>query len=197
MTNTLSKRLAAGLAVLVLGATALLQANGAMAESPPNPPSRFVGSVKVNGANATAGTSVEARIGSASCGVSTVFIAGSEARYVIDSPALDPGANPNCGTDGATVTFLVGGQPAAETGTWHNYQLNTVNLTVTTTTPTATTPAGSATPTRPAATPGAPTTGTGGPLDSGSGNLAWLAIGGATLALGAGTFALRRKTIKA
>lgn len=195
MTNTLSKRLAAGLAVLVLGATALLQANGAMAESPPNPPSRFVGSVKVNGANATAGTPVEARIGSASCGISTVFMAGSEARYVIDSPALDPGASPNCGTEGATVTFLVGGQVANETGAWRNYQLNTVNLTVTTTTPTATTPAG--TPTRPAATPGAPTTGTGGPLDSGSGNLAWLVISGGALALGAGTFALRRKTVKA
>lgn len=199
MTNFISKRFATALAVLVLGSAAALQAGGALAESPPNPPSRFVGSVKIDGVNAPAGTSVEARIGSASCGVTTVFTASNESRYVLDSPALDPGATPNCGTDGATVSFMVGGKPANETGTWHNYQLNTVNLTVTTAataTPTATTPAGGgATPTRPAATPGAPTTGSGGPM-SGSGDYAWIALGGAAIVLGSGAFIVRRRLAK-
>ncbi|MGE0601139.1 MAG: hypothetical protein AB7J35_17705 [Dehalococcoidia bacterium] len=108
------------------------------AESPPSPPARFVGSVKVDGAAPAAGTVIEARIGSASCGATTVFMAGGEARYTLDSPALDPGANPNCGVDGATVTFYIGGKKANETGSWKNYELNTVNLTYTTPTVTAT-----------------------------------------------------------
>jgi hypothetical protein len=134
----------------------------AFAQSPPTPPSRFVGSVRVDGANATAGTTIEARIGATTCGVTTVFAASGEARYALDSPALEPTQNPNCGTDGSVVTFFVGGRQANETGTWRNYQLNTVNLTVTTQT-TPTTPG--ATPTR---TPAAPVAGTTGASTSGA-----------------------------
>src|SRR5512143_2363667 len=107
----------------VLGLS-LLAVSAASAESPPNPPSRFVGNVTVNGVPATAGTTIEARIGSTTCGTTSVFMSGSEARYVLDSPALDPAANPNCGTDGAAVTFYVAGQKANESGSWKNYQLN-------------------------------------------------------------------------
>jgi hypothetical protein len=131
----------------------LLAVSTASAESPPNPPSRFVGNVTVNGVPATAGTTIEARIGSTTCGTTSVFIASGEARYVVDSPALDPGATPNCGTDGAVVTFYVAGQKANETGSWKNYQLNTVNLTITPATPTVT------------ATPGAPVAGNTSPTD--------------------------------
>jgi hypothetical protein len=147
--------------IFAAAALALTLVAGAWAESPPNPPSRFVGNVTVNGAPATAGTTIEAKIGSTTCGTTTVFISGSEARYVLDSPALDPGANPNCGTDGAAVTFFVGGQKANETGSWKNYQLNTVNLSVT---PAATTPSGTA-PTV-TATPRAPSTGNSGAADT-------------------------------
>lgn len=132
----------------------LLAVSAASAESPPNPPSRFVGNVTVNGAPATAGTTIEARIGSTTCGTTSVFIASGEARYVVDSPALDPGATPNCGTDGAVVTFYVGGQKANETGSWKNYQLNTVNLTVT--------PATAVPSTTVTATPGPPNSGNSG-----------------------------------
>src|SRR5512143_137761 len=120
--------LAAVLGVVLLSATAL-------AESPPNPPARFSGTVLVDGKPATPGTSIELHIGSATCGVTTVTANGAESRYLADSPALDPGANPNCGTDGATVTFYIGGKLAKETGTWHNYQLNLVNISYTTPTP--------------------------------------------------------------
>lgn len=110
---------------------AALVVNIAAAQAPPSPPSRFVGNVTVNGVQAPGGTLIEARIGNSTCGVSTVFLAGGEARYALDSPALDPLNSPGCGADGSAVSFYVGGQKANETGSWANYRLNTLNLTVT------------------------------------------------------------------
>jgi hypothetical protein len=180
--------LTAVLGIALFGATAL-------ADSPPAPPARFVGSVTVNGAPATAGTAITAVIGSTTCGTTSVFLSGAEARYTVDSPALDPGATPNCGTDGATVSFTVGGVKANETGVWHSYQLNTVNLTVTTATATVT-PSASATPAKTAtATPKGPTTGSG--VDtSNSGTAIWLfvALGLGALAFGVGGVSYARKS---
>ena len=180
------------LVTLVIGALGALGLSSALAESPPNPPSRFVGNVTVNGAPATAGTTVEAVIGTTTCGTGSVFMAGAEARYVVDSPALDPGANPNCGTDGAVVTFRVAGQQAAQTGTWKNYELGTVNLTVgAATTPTATAPAGAtATPSR---VPSAPASGNG-PASDGSSLWLILPVLGAALALSGGLVAVRSRS---
>lgn len=186
MTKVLKKLggvgLAAVLGVVLLGATA------ALAESPPNPPARFVGSVLVDGAQPAAGTTIEARIGSTTCGVTTTFNASGESRYVDDVPALDPGANPNCGTDGAAVTFYVGGKKADQTGSWKNYQLNTVNLTVTTAT--TATPAASA-----SATPKAPTTGSG-PSTGNEASSAWLfvVLGLGALAFGVGGVTAARRS---
>jgi len=143
-------RASAVAAVAALAGGAML-VGSAWAQSPPTPPSRFVGSVTVNGAPAAAGTTIEARIGSTTCGVTTVFMSSGQARYALDSPALDPTSNPACGTDGAAVSFYVGGQKANETGSWANYQLNTVNLTVTPAT---------AVPPTPTRTPAAPVAGT-------------------------------------
>jgi len=179
MTKVL-KLLGGGMLAAVLGA--VLFANVAFAESPPNPPARFVGSVLVDGQAPAGGTLIEARIGSSTCGATTVFMAGGEARYVIDSPALDPGANPNCGVDGAVVTFYIGGKKANETGSWKNYQLNTVNLTYTTPTPTA------------SATPKPPVTGTTGPSTD-SNSAAWLfaVLGLGALAFGVGGATVARR----
>ena len=139
-----------GVAMMVAALGAALVVSIAAAQAPPNPPSRFVGAVTVNGAPAPAGTLIEARIGNAACGQSSVFMSGSEARYALDSPALDPAGSPGCGADGSTVQFFVGGQKANETGSWANYRLNTVNLTVA--------PAAAPSPT-PAKTPAAPVAG--------------------------------------
>jgi len=147
-------RIGAAMAIALVGFALLVQATAA--QSPPSPPSRFVGTVRVDGQNAASGTLIEVRIGSTTCGVTTVFGAGSEARYAVDSPAMDPGGSPNCGVDGSVVNFYVAGKLANETGTWRNYQLNTVNLTVSSAAATPTTPG--ATPTR---TPAAPSAGTG------------------------------------
>jgi hypothetical protein len=134
--------------------------NVAAAQAPPNPPSRFVGTVTVNGQPAASGTLIEARIGGATCGTTTVFLASGQSRYTLDSPALDPAQAPGCGADGSVVTFFVGGQQAAQTGTWRNYQLNTVDLTAGpgATNPPATTTAAPTTA-APQTTPRAPATG--------------------------------------
>jgi hypothetical protein len=170
--------LAAVLAVFMFAAVA-------SAESPPSPPARFVGSVKIDGANAPAGTLIEARIGNTTCGATTVFASGSEARYALDSPALDPGATPNCGVEGAVVSFYVGGKKANETGSWANYQLNTVNLTVTTPTTTPGT-----------ATPKPPVTGTNSITSGSDASATWLyvALGLGALAFGVGGTAVARRS---
>jgi len=185
-------RLAAVWVVVLVAAIAALSVATVSAESPPNPPARFVGSVLVDGQAATAGTIIEARIGNTTCGSSTVFMASGEARYALDSPALDPGATPNCGVDGAAVSFFVGGKKANETGSWKNYQLNILNLTVTTPTPS---PSASGTPGAGSATPKPPTTGTT-PVDSTTdGTAAWLfaVLGLAAITLGVGGATVARR----
>jgi len=172
--------LATALGLLLFGLGGAFGASDAAAESPPAPPAKFAGSVLVDGAPPAAGTVIEAKIGSASCGVATVFYSGSEARYVLEVPALDPNKTPNCGTEGASVTFYVGGKMASQTGSWLNYQLNELDLTV-------------VTPTE-APTPKPPDTGTG-TMDGGSVNATWLfaALGLGALAFGAaGLQAVRR-----
>lgn len=173
--------LAAVLGVVLFAASGALGASTVSAESPPSPPARFVGSVKVDGAAPANGTLIELRIGSTTCGATTVFSAGGEARYAVDSPALDPAATPNCGVDGAAVTFYIGGKKANETGSWKNYQLNTVNLTYTTPTVTS--------------TPKPPTTGD--TVATASSNTAsWLyaALGLGALAFGVGGATVARRS---
>ncbi len=183
--------LALVLGVLLLGVSGSFNPSTAAADSPPAPPARFVGSVTVNGAPATAGTTIEVKIGDTTCGVTTVFLQGTQARYSVDSPALDPGAAPNCGTDGAAVSFTVGGTKANEAGTWYSYQLNTVNLTVTTATATPTTPVASVTP----KTPIAPVTGSG-TTPSSEGTAVWLfaLLGLGAIAFGVGGVTVARKS---
>lgn len=176
--------------VAVLG-VALLGVSAASAESPPAPPARFAGKVTIDGAKAPSGTIVEARIGATSCGSTSTFDQGGEARYVLDVPALDPGATPNCGTEDAAVSFYVGGKLANETGSWKNYQLNLLDLTVTTATETPTTTA-TATPTK---TPGAPDTGNGvAGSDSSAAILLFAALGLGVVAFGVGGAAVARRS---
>jgi hypothetical protein len=174
--------LAAVLGVMMLALSGALGVREASAESPPNPPSRFAGSVLVDGANPAAGTVIEARIGSASCGSTSVFNQGTEARYVLDVPGLNPAATPNCGTDGAQISFYIGGKLAKETGSWDNGNLSILNLTYVT--PPPVTP-----------TPKPPVTGTGTGTQSGSDTTLWLfvALGLGALAFGAGGMAVARR----
>lgn len=184
--------LAAVLGVVLWGFSGAFTAHEASAESPPNPPSRFAGSVLVDGAAPPVGTRIEARIGNSTCGVTSTFAFGAESRYVLDVPALDPGASPNCGTDGATVSFWIGDRQARETGSWANHQLNELNLTYVTPTPTPT-PAASPSP---SPTPRPPSTGNAGGVDGGNASFAWVfaALGLGALAFGVGGTAYARRS---
>ncbi len=189
MTKVLRTLVGSGLAVvlgMVLFGAGVFSASSAHAESPPAPPSRFAGTVSIDGKPVTAGTPIIAMVGAASCGTTSVT---SDSRYVVDVASLDPGASPNCGADGSPVTFMIGDKKAAETGTWDNGKLGLVNLTFTTPTPTATPTGG----TGGATTPKPPVVGTG--IQSESDSSLWLilALGAGVLALGfGGTLAARR-----
>lgn len=190
---------AAVLGVVLLGLSGALIAEDVAAQSPPAPPSRFVGTVTIDGQPAAAGTVVEARIDGESCGVTQVFIANGESRYAIDVDAEQPDGS--CGDLGDTVVFIVGGQVANETGSWDNGELQTLDLTVTSPTPAPTedpdddddddddaTPTATATA---SATPKPPATGTG--TADGSNGMLFAVMGAAVLALGAaGAVAARR-----
>jgi len=197
MTRVVRTLVGAGLAA-VLGVA--MFAGAALAESPPNPPSRFAGTVLVDGAKPAAGTVITAKIGNTTCGTTSVT---GDGNYVLDVPALDPGATPNCGTDGATVSFLIGDKLAQQTGSWANYKLSVLNLTYTTpATPTATatgtgsptgTGTGTATGTASATgTPKAPVTGNGTTSDD-AGLWLWVVLGAGALALGTGGVAVSRR----
>ncbi len=188
-------RMLGAAAVTVVAGSLLLGASGAFAQSPPSPPSRFVGTVTVNGAAAKTGAVVTAQVNGNACGSGNVgdASAGGANRYKIDVPAADPAATVQCGKDGDTVSFFVDGVKANETGTWHNYELGQVNLTVTSSTasptPSATssgTPSATNTSTAPSVTPNGPNTGSG-VAGGGTSAPAWLF---ALLGMGAVAFGL-------
>jgi hypothetical protein len=165
---------AAVASIALVGFAGVFSASDAAAESPPAPPAAFAGKVTVDGQAAAPGTVIQARIGSASCGVATVYNAIGEARYNLEVPALEPNATPNCGVEGASVTFWVGDRQATQTGSWKNYQLNILDLTVVTATVTPSV----------TSTPKPPSTGSG--LTGGSDvSTVWLF---AALGLGAAAF---------
>ncbi len=203
MTNVIKWLGGSVAAIALFGASSVLNVTEVAADSPPNPPARFVGSVLVDGQAPPAGTLIEARVGATTCGVTQTFSQGSSMRYTVDVTALDPGATPNCGTDGASVTFYIGGKLANESAPWRNYDINIVNLTYTSPTPTPTASASpsasaSASPTSGtggggSATPRPPSTGTG--SDSGDSSAVWLfaLVGAGALAFGAGGAAVARR----
>ena len=173
--------------VLVAAVVALLSSLVAASASaqPPTPPNRFFGDVTLSGAPAPAGTNVSASIGGNVCGQTTVQ---ADSTYVLD--VVSSGQTAGCGTEGASVSFTVGGAPAG-TATWSSGQFTELDLTPGAAPPTEAPPV--APP--PAVTPTPQVvTGTGGYLDDG-GTAWWLyaAAGLGLLLLGtAGAATYRR-----
>jgi hypothetical protein len=197
MTKVLRTLMGSGLALvvaaLILGGTGLFQASDADAQAPPGRPSRFAGSVLVDGAAPAAGTVITAWVGNSACGVTTTFNVGAESRYVVDVQALEPGAELKCGTVGAKVSFTIGDKLAKETGTWDDGELGIVNLTYTT--PSTATPTATTTPTGTATgTPKPPATGSG-TATSGDQTTLWALglLGAGLVVLSAGGFAAVRR----
>ncbi len=181
--KTLKKGVLAGVVVAVI--SSLLVAS--VSAQPPTPPNRFFGKVTQGGSAAAAGTQVSATIGDTVCGQTTVK---ADSSYVLDVVAS--GQTAGCGTEGASVSFMVGGNPAGS-ATWSSGKFTSLDLGGQAVQPTV------APPSTPA--PVTPTprviTGTGGYLDGGSGTAWWvyMAAGLGLLLLGtAGVSAYRRYT---
>ncbi|MBI2760759.1 MAG: lamin tail domain-containing protein [Chloroflexi bacterium] len=135
-------------AVVAIGVTAW----SSSLKAQPSPPTRFFGSLTINGSPATAGTVVRAFIGDKDCTTDNTSLPRDQGRYAVEVPHSTQTSG--CGMDGATVTFRVNGQPATQTGTFMTGQFIPLDLTIgggtgtPTPTPTAT-PTGTPTPTAP------------------------------------------------
>lgn len=115
-------QLIAAFAVTALLTTASLAASTLAARAqglPPSIPAFFYGAVVVDGQPPAAGTQITARIGGKDCtqaGNNGTFPEGSLSAYSITVAHTSQIAG--CGTDGATITFFIGGQQATQTTTW-------------------------------------------------------------------------------
>ena len=174
---------AAVVGILLFGFSGAMNTTGVAAQSPPTPPSRFGGTVKVDGVTPPSGTVIEARVGAASCGNAAV---DQDGRYTVNVVAAAP-ANQGCGTDGAAIAFYIGGKKADQTGSWKNFDFTSLNLTYTT--PPTPVPAGSPTA---VPTPKPPSTGNTG---SDTSTAPWLLVvfGAAVLAFGVSGVAVARR----
>jgi hypothetical protein len=129
------------------------------------PPTTFFGTVTLDGHSVSDGTTVVALINGKRCGEAqgetgrkgTWTATEANPAYGIRSGdslyAVDVFSNsqvPGCGIDGATVTFLIAGEPALQKGVWKGYP---TPLDVTAETPhareTTATPGGGETPAPP------------------------------------------------
>jgi hypothetical protein len=90
----------------------------------PQPPNRFFGTVTLNGVTPPVNTPVLAFIAGRLCGTGRVLADG---RYVVD--VEDESMTAGCGRPGVTITFQVGGVPAAQTGTYQRGRFTELNLT--------------------------------------------------------------------
>jgi len=201
--RTVTKELVLATALLLM--MTLSPLSSATAQEVPMPPATFYGTATVNGHSVSDGTVVIALIDSKQCGEGQrdtshkgtwtateaspeEGIEAGDSLYVID--VVSDSQVPGCGTDGATVTFLVGGKPAYEKGQWVAGR-NPLNLTAgilpTAGQPTATASAGQ-TPTSPADDAEA--------SDDGGFNWWLVAVGGAAalaiVAIGAALWQVRR-----
>lgn len=110
--------------VVLLAVVALLLFPAlALADTPPEPPCRFYGTVIVDGAAVTDGTVITAMIEGDQLTTATPAEGYSTSTY-----AIKIGVDTEY-TEGATVTFMIGDRAAAQTGTWAKGANIEVNLT--------------------------------------------------------------------
>ncbi len=117
-----SSQLIAAFAVTAVLTMASLAASSSAAQAqglPPSIPAFFYGAVVVDGQPPAAGTQVTARIGEKDCtqvGNNGTFPEGNLSAYSIT--VAHTSQIEGCGTEGATITFFIGGQQATQTANW-------------------------------------------------------------------------------
>ena len=125
--------------LLTLCVCAILAVGGLLVHAAPPLPATFYGTVKVNGANVPAGTSVDAYIGGVSYASKPVQTSGADTVYALDVPGDIPEiAGKDGGVEGDAIQFRVGGLVCAQTSVWHQGTQTNLNLTATGTMPTLT-----------------------------------------------------------
>ena len=122
------------------GATARTQTETSMeSPGPPPPPggasnegAQFIGSASIDGEALFDGATIIAQVDGNNCGSGVVTGGSYEVAVASDE------AKSGCGTAGATVTFVLGGEgdpggtEAAQSGIWDDSQVNELDITFTT-----------------------------------------------------------------
>lgn len=113
------------LSALALGAFSLSALAGGAVAHAQTPPTRFYGTLSINGAVAPSGTTVTAYVNGNACGSVTT---SDEGRYVLD--AISSGTQEGCGNDGDAVTFQIGDGTAEQLGTFGTGNFALLDLSV-------------------------------------------------------------------
>ena len=93
------------------------------------PPTRFYGTVILNGEAPPIDSLIRAYIGEQFCGEGRVLALDDPIGVGFFIDVFAESYRPGCGTDGATVTFRVSGVPANETGTFQTGSFIQLDLT--------------------------------------------------------------------
>lgn len=95
-------------------------------------PSRFYGTVTLNGDNVAVGTLLAAVIGQQIYATTTITVVQGVSSYVIDIPGDDPGTpQVDGGREGDIVYFTASGYTATQQGIWQLGRVTELNLTLT------------------------------------------------------------------
>ncbi len=123
------KRFKPWLIATIAAALTLSIVAGVSAQGIPNPPTAFTGTVTSPDGAVAADLTVEAYVGDTLCNEpeDKTYVQDGETKYFVK--VHHSSRRPGCGTDGATVSFRIGGRAATQTGTFGG-GLETVNLTL-------------------------------------------------------------------
>lgn len=93
------------------------------ADSPPSLPSSFWGTVKVDGENVNAGTTVTIKMGDVVLATTHVELFGEDSVYAINIPG-------EMSMEGITLDFFIGGDLADQSDTWQSGTNANLNLSI-------------------------------------------------------------------
>jgi hypothetical protein len=113
----------------ILGSIALVVAGAVReARAQATPPSRFFGSLTIDGAPAAWGTNVVAEINGRVCSIPKQWPGGPDVDYGVDAEASSTLSG--CGFDDAPVFFRVGNRYANQVGSWTGAAFVRLDLTI-------------------------------------------------------------------
>jgi hypothetical protein len=107
--------------LVILITASMFMTNGSLAQAATPSPSRFHGTVKVNGSNVPLGTPITAWIDGVWYASAKTTLASGNTVYDLDVPKNPQAASiQNASKEGDTVLFHIGDLTASQTGIWHS-----------------------------------------------------------------------------